>query len=232
MDSENPYVGPVVPHWSPRPVPEPITKQGAYVRVEPLTSARFADLFAATCGESDDELWTYRPIGRPTSLADLWMHLSEAVESPSNITYCLTSDAGPRGASGVASLSQVDTDHGRIELSSVLFGRALQRTAAATEALHLLMSYVFDDLGYRRLEWKCDVLNEASRHAAQRLGFSYEGSFRQHMVIKGRNRDTAWFALTDDEWPQVSQAHRAWLDPGNFSADGAQRSSLSELTAR
>ena len=118
-----------------------------------------------------------------------------------------------------------------MEIAGVLFSRRLQRTRAATEAVHLTMRYAFDDLGYRRFEWKCDSLNKPSRRAARRLGFRYEGRFRHHMVTKGRNRDTDWFSVTDTEWPEVHAAHRTWLDPGNFDADGCQRMSLSSLTA-
>jgi RimJ/RimL family protein N-acetyltransferase len=130
--------------------------------------------------------------------------------------------------SGIASYTRIDPATGQIEVAGVLFARSLQRTRAATEAIHLLMRHAFDDLGYRRFEWKCDSLNEPSRRAAARLGFTYEGRFRQHMVTKGRNRDTDWFSVTDTEWPAVRGGHEAWLDPANFDGDGRQRTALSD----
>jgi hypothetical protein len=139
----------------------------------------------------------------------------------------------PRGglAEGIASFTRIDRATGQVEIAGVLFSRRLQRTRAATEPVHLTMRYAFDQLGYRRFEWKCDSLNEPSRRAARRLGFRYEGRFRQHMVTKGRNRDTDWFSVTDSEWPGVRAAHQIWLDPGNFDADGRQQIPLSSLTA-
>lgn len=215
-------VGDLVPGWAPRSAPEPVTLEGRYTRVVPLTSAHYADLFAATCGEDDDALWTYRPVAKPTKLPDLWMHLAAVVES--DLTFAIVPEG--RAAEGFASLMRVDPRTGQVEVAGVLYGKDLQRTRAATEAIHLLMRYAFEDLGYRRFEWKCDSLNEPSRRAAERLGFTYEGRFRNHMVIKGRNRDTDWFSVTDAEWPQVRAAHEAWLEPSNFDADGTQRSRL------
>ncbi|KAA1425765.1 GNAT family N-acetyltransferase [Nocardioides antri] len=225
------YVGDVVPGWEPRPAPEPVTLQGSYVRVIPLSSVHYADLYDAVCGLEDGGLWTYRPIARPTSLADLWMHLAELVDSPVDLTFTLVPTEGERAdrATGIASYMRIDPRTGQVEVAGVLFGRALQRTRAATEAIHLLMRHAFDDLGYRRFEWKCDSLNEPSRRAARRLGFVYEGRFRNHMVTQGRNRDTDWFSVTAEEWPQVSAAHRAWLDPANFDGDGRQLTRLSAL---
>jgi hypothetical protein len=126
---------------------------------------------------------------------------------------------------------RVDPVNGSAEVGSILYGRTLRRTRAATEAIHLLARYLFDDLGYRRFEWKLDALNEQSARAARRLGFTYEGRFRNAMVYKGRNRDTDWFSIIDTEWPAVRAAHEAWLDPANFDAAGVQRTALSDLTA-
>jgi RimJ/RimL family protein N-acetyltransferase len=222
-------VGDPVTGWEPRPVPEPVTLEGRYVRVVPLTSAHYADLFAAVCGPGDDPLWTYRPIPRPTSLPTLWMHLAGVVDS--DLTFALVPTEGEHAgrASGFASYMRVDAGTGQVEVAGVLLSRVLQRTRAATEAIHLLMRHAFDDLGYRRFEWKCDSLNEPSRRAALRLGFVHEGCFRNHMVTQGRNRDTDWFSVTDGEWPQVRAAHEAWLDPTNFDDDGRQRTALSAV---
>ncbi len=227
-------VGDEVPGWEPRPRPEPVTLEGRYVRVEPLTSARYADLFAATCGADDGDLWTYRPVPRPTSLAGLWMHLAALVDAPEAVTFALTPLEGPSAGrtAGIASYTRIEETHGQVEVAGVLLGRVLQRTRAATEALHLLMRHAFDELGYRRFEWKCDSLNEPSRRAALRLGFVEEGRFRSHMVTQRRSRDTDWFSVTDAEWPAVRAAHERWLDPASFDADGVQRASLRELTAR
>jgi len=226
------YVGDAVPDWETRPTPEPVTLDGRHVRVVPLSSAHYADLFAAVCGPDDDPLWTYRPIAKPTSLATLWMHLAALVDSPVDLTFALVPAEGEGAgrASGIASYMRIDPRTGQVEIAGILFGRALQRTRAATEAIHLLMRHAFEDLGYRRFEWKCDSLNEPSRRAARRLGFVYEGRFRNHMVTQGRNRDTDWFSVTAEEWPVVGAAHRAWLDPANFDADGRQRTALSSLT--
>jgi len=215
-------VGDVVPGWQTRPAPEPVTLEGRYVRVVPLDSVHYSDLFAAVCGQEDGPLWTYRPVPRPTSLAGLWMHLAEVQEQ--HLTFALVPLEGERAevATGITSLQRVDPGHGQVEAAGVLYGESLRRTRAATEAIHLLMRHAFEDLRYRRFEWKCDSLNEPSRRAAVRLGFSYEGRFRHHMVIQGRNRDTDWFSVTDEEWPMVRAAHEAWLDPANFDDAGQQ----------
>jgi RimJ/RimL family protein N-acetyltransferase len=226
-------VGDVVEGWEPRPRPEPVTLAGRYVRVVPLSSAHYAELFTALCGPEDGALWTYRPVERPRTLAELWMHLTGVLESPVDLTFALVPLEGDHAGTpaGLASYMRIDPSTGQVEVAGVLLARALQRTRAATEAVHLLMRHAFDDLGYRRFEWKCDSLNEPSRRAATRLGFTYEGRFRNHMITQGRNRDTDWFSVTDAEWPAVRAAHERWLDPASFDADGRQRRSLSELTA-
>ncbi|EAQ00400.1 GCN5-related N-acetyltransferase [Janibacter sp. HTCC2649] len=227
LNSFGQSVGDVVPGWEGRPAPELVTLEGDYVRIVPLDSVHYADLFAAVCGPEDDSLWTYRPIPKPTSLATLWMHLADVLDSP-NLTFALIPLEGERAglASGIASFYRIDPQTGQVEVAGVLYARSLQRTRGATEAIHLMMRYAFDDLGYRRFEWKCDSLNEPSRRAALRLGFTYEGQFRNHMVTQGRNRDTDWFSITDGEWPRVRTAHEAWLAPGNFDDTGHQRTSL------
>ncbi|GAA3807202.1 GNAT family protein [Nocardioides panacisoli] len=226
-------MGAEVPGWAPRDRPEPTVLEGRYVRVVPLSSAHYSDLLAATCGPGDDDLWTYRPVERPTDLATLWMHLAGLVEDPELLTFAFLPLEGERAgrASGITSYARITPAHGQVEAAGVLLGRAMQRSRSATEAIHLLMRHAFDDLGYRRFEWKCDSLNEPSRRAAARLGFRYEGRFRNHMVVKGRNRDTDWFSVTDAEWPEVRAAHETWLEPANFDADGRQRTALSDLTA-
>lgn len=230
LNAHGQTVGDIVPGWETRPAPEPVTLDGRYVRVVRLDSVHYSDLFDAVCGPEDDALWTYRPIAKPTSLSTLWMHLAGVVESPAHVSFALVPTQGERAgrASGIASLTRINPGTGQVEVGGVLHGRALQRTRAATEAIHLLMRYAFEELGYRRFEWKCDSLNEPSRRAATRLGFTHEGRFRNHMVVQGRNRDTDWFSVTDGEWPDVRARHEAWLDPANFDEQGHQISALSD----
>lgn len=150
------------------------------------------------------------------------------VEDPTSVSVAV---CGPDGTPlGLANYLRIDPGNGCVEVGSILLGRALQRTVAATEAMHLMAAHVFDDLGYRRYEWKCDALNTPSTAAATRLGFRYDGTFRRAVVYKSRNRDTAWFSITDRDWPQVAAAHRAWLAAENFTGGGLQRRSLSDLT--
>jgi len=156
--------------------------------------------------------------------------LEAAGRSEDPLVFTLVPRAGQHPA-GVASYMRIAPEHGVIEIGGIWFGASLRRTTAASEAIYLLAAHAFEELGYRRLEWKCDSLNQASRRAAERFGFRFEGVFRQHMVIKGRNRDTAWFAITDAEWPAVRDGFGAWLAPSNFDVDGRQRRALEELIA-
>lgn len=205
--------------------------EGQYVDVVPLTSARYAELFAALCGPDDDALWTYRMVERPTALSGLWMHLAEQVDDESCVVFALVPKEGPLAgkAVGVASYQRISPEHGSIELGNVLYSGALQRTRAATEAVVLLLAHAFDTLGYRRFEWKCDSLNEPSRRAATRLGFSYEGAHRNAMVYKGRSRDTDWFSIIDTEWPALRTRASVWLAAENFDDTGSQRVGLSDV---
>jgi RimJ/RimL family protein N-acetyltransferase len=214
--------------WSPRSRPEPVTLSGAYVVVEPLGVRHAPALHAALCGPDDRPLWTYRTTEPPRDVVTMAGLIEAHLADRDLVTFALVPRDGP--AEGIASFMRIEPATGQVEIAGVLFSRRLQRTRAATEAVHLTMRYAFDDLGYRRFEWKCDSLNEPSRRAARRLGFRYEGRFRQHMVTKGRNRDTDWFSITDAEWPEVRAAHQTWLDPGNFDPAGGQRTSLSTLT--
>lgn len=221
-------VGEPVPDWSPRPLPDGRTLAGRYARLERVGQQHVPDLYAALCAETDDPLWTYRHDERPADEAGLAAMVDTWTAREPDVTYViLPDDTGT--AAGLATLMRIDAANGSAEVGAVVFARPLQRTRAATEAIHLLAAHVFDDLGYRRLEWKLDALNAPSARAAVRLGFSYEGCFRHAMVYKGRNRDTAWYAMTDRDWPAVRVAHRRWLDPANFDGAGRQRTSLSEL---
>lgn len=222
-------VGSSLGGWTPPAPPEPTVLTGRYVRLEPLAAEHSPALLAHLCDEADEALWTYRFAARPRSLADVESFVQDDLADPAVLTYAVVPlEAGE--AHGLLSYARIDPGSGSVEIGGVLLARDLQRTRAATEALHLALRHVFD-LGYRRCEWKCDSLNEPSRVAAHRLGLTYEGRFRRHMSIKGRNRDTDWFAVTDAEWPQVCRAHEQWLDPANFDEAGHQRVPLSDLTA-
>ena len=187
-------------------------------------------MFAASHGPgADPALWDFLPYG-PFSTPDRyenWVKENAAADDP--LFFTIVDGEDP---AGVASFLRIAPQHGVIEIGHIWFGAALQRTPAATEAIFLMARHAFDDLGYRRLEWKCDAANLRSRRAAERFGFRFEGVFRQHMVVKGRNRDTAWYALLDSEWPRARKAFEAWLDAGNFDADGRQRSALAELRSQ
>jgi RimJ/RimL family protein N-acetyltransferase len=216
--------------WKPRLLPpEPITLTGAEVVLEPLSVRHAAALFAALCGPGDRPLWTYRPTEPPHDVDQMVALVEVHLAAAELVTFALVPRSGR--AEGIASYTRIEPATGQVELAGVLFSRRLQQTRAATEAVHLAMRHALDDLGYRRFEWKCDSLNEPSRRAARRFGFRYEGRFRQHMITKGRNRDTDWFSVTDAEWPPIRAVHERWLDPSNFDASGRQRVSLSSLTA-
>ena len=235
--SEDPHVNelgqPVgfpMPGWRrpPRPPREPIA--GRWCRVEPLEPARHAEpLFAAYGLDRDARGWTYLPYGPFADLAGYraWMDAITGGDDP--LFFAIVEPASGRPV-GVASYLRIDPAAGSIEVGHLRFSALLQRTAAATEAMILMMRNAFA-LGYRRYEWKCDALNAPSRAAALRLGLSFEGVFRHAVVVKGRNRDTAWFAATDRDWPALSAAFDRWLDPENFDPDGRQRVRLGALTA-
>ena len=186
-------------------------------------------LFAASHPPDGDlATWTYLPDGPYGSADELRRMLSWAASSEDPLFFTLVTLPGER-ASGMASYMRITPEFGVIEIGHIWLGTPLRRTTAATEAIYLLARHAFDELHYRRLEWKCNALNAASRRAAERFGFSFEGVFRKHMVIKGRTRDTAWYAITDDEWPAVRRGFEEWLAPDNFGVDGRQRRPLGEL---
>jgi RimJ/RimL family protein N-acetyltransferase len=203
--------------------------EGRFCRVEPLDAGRHAaDLHAANGEAPDGRDWTYMAYGPFESFEAYRTWVAWAAESPDPLFHAIVArDSGH--AAGVASLMRIDPEAGVIEVGHIKYAPALQRTQAATEAMYLLMRRVFDELGYRRYEWKCDALNAPSRAAALRLGFQYEGTFRQATIYKGRNRDTAWFSITDQEWPVLKPAYERWLRPENFDGAGRQRERLSDL---
>ena len=216
--------------WAPRPVPVPVVLEGRGVRLEPLAAAHVDDLFDALCREDDDPLWTYLSWERPRTREELATLVDDSRAVDGTLSFAIVARETGQ-AVGFCSLLRIDPVNGSIEVGSIAFGRQLQRSRAATESMHLLMRHVFDDLGYRRYEWKCDSLNGASRRAAIRLGFIWEGRFRNALVHKGRNRDTDWFSVTDGEWPRVKKAMEDWLDDRNFDAAGRQRVRLAARPA-
>jgi len=223
-------VGDVVAGWKPRERPARIGLMGRYVALQPVSVTHVPALFTSLCGPDDAALWTYRTTPAPPTegaLADL---VDEWSESSDSLTWAVLPLGGD--AAGLTSLYRIDPAHGQAEVAAVVYARSLQRSPATTEATYLLMRYAFDGLGYRRFEWKCDALNEPSRRAALRLGFTYEGRFRNHLVVQGRSRDTDWFSVTDTEWPTVKSAMQLWLQPDNFDEAGQQRVSLSVLRDR
>jgi RimJ/RimL family protein N-acetyltransferase len=224
-------IGAPLPGWTPRPLPPRTPINGRYCRVEPLDPDRHAaELFDANSDDAEGRNWTYLPYG-PFPSFDLYReYLAAAVRRDDPLVHAIIDLANGR-AVGVASLMRIDAAAGVIEVGGINYSPRLQRRPAATEAMYLLMRRVFDELGYRRYEWKCDSLNAPSRAAALRLGFRYEGLFRQATVYKQRNRDTAWFSIIDSEWPALRQAFENWLDPANFDAGGEQRRHLKSCRA-
>ncbi len=217
-----------VPDWSPPAAPDAVTSlRGVHCQLEPLSAERHAALlYRAYVGH--DHVWDYLPYGPFSSSAQYHRWVREVEQDPAVQFYAIR-NASTGAFEGVASFLRISPKDGSIEVGHINFSPALQRTRAGTEALYLMMEWAFD-AGYRRFEWKCNALNAGSRRAAQRLGLSYEGVFRQATVVKGRNRDTAWFAAIDTEWPALREAFRAWLNPSNFREDGQQIESLTDLT--
>ncbi len=213
--------------WSPPPRPGDMVLTGLHVRLEPLDPRHSAALHEAN--RVDDGIWGYLPYG-PFGDAAAYGAWVASVAGPNDPKFFAITRAGEPGPSGVASLMRAEPAHGTIEIGHVCFSKRLQQTPAASEAIFLLADWAFA-AGYRRLEWKCNAHNAASRRAAERYGFVFEGVFRQHLIVKGANRDTAWFAILDGDWPELAAAHRDWLDAANFDGAGRQRRSLGDLTA-
>ncbi len=226
MTRETRDIGAPVHHWTEPPHPPSAEMEGAYVRLEPLARAHAAEIHAAFAGA--DAAWDWMPYG-PFETEETYAGWIDSVAGGRDPLFFALRDLGSGKALGVASYLRITPSAGSIELGHIALSPALQQSRAATEAWFLMMDWAFSS-GYRRFEWKCNALNLASRRAAERLGLSYEGIFRQAGVVKGHNRDTAWFAAIDGEWPVLKAAFRRWLDPVNFDAEGSQRESLSALT--
>jgi RimJ/RimL family protein N-acetyltransferase len=222
-------LGYVVPSWKSPPVPSPAVLEGRFCRLEALDPNKHAtDLHAAYALDKEGKNWTYMAYGPFESAEKYRVWMEQWIALGDTVGFAII-DARTNKAVGVSTYLRVDPKNGSIEVGHLSFSPLLQRKPAATEAMYLMMKHAFE-LGYRRYEWKCHALNAPSRAAAQRLGFSYEGIFRQATVVKGRNRDTAWFAIIDQEWPELNAAFSKWLAPANFDEQGRQRISLSELT--
>jgi RimJ/RimL family protein N-acetyltransferase len=228
MQTERPR-GPEI-DWRPARRPARTVLEGHHVRLRPLDASGDAEALYAESHPpaGDPDIWTYLPGGPYADVAAYRDTLADAQRCEDPLFFTLVSLPDERPV-GIASYLRITPEHGVIEIGHIWFGASLRRSTAATEAIYLLAANAFDQLGYRRLEWKCDALNRASRRAAERFGFRFEGVFRRHMVVKGRNRDTAWYAITDDEWPALRDAFDAWLRPGNFDESGRQRQALGEL---
>jgi RimJ/RimL family protein N-acetyltransferase len=216
--------------WHPRTRPARVTLEGAFCRLEPLDPGLHgADLFSASMAPGAEERFRYLfESPRDRAGFDDWIAHSAAADDS---LFFAVVDAATRRCEGRQALMRITPEHGVIEIGSILWGPAIARTRVATEALFLHARYVFEELGYRRFEWKCNARNEPSMRAALRFGFKYEGTFRQHMVQKGQNRDTAWFGMIDKDWPSVRKAFERWLQPTNFDRRGRQKDRLEDLRA-
>ena len=205
-----------------------MSRRGARVKRVPVGPAHAEELFAAGHDGGDPALWEYLPYGPFSDVEEMRLWLGACAASQDPQFFAIVGQDDGR-ALGMASYLRFAPDHRVVEIGHIWFGAELQRTPAATEAIFLMAAHAFDELKVRRLEWKCDAGNERSRRAADRLGFTFEGVFRQHMLVKDRNRDTAWYSLLDGEWPAVRAGFEAWLDEANFDGDGVQRRSLTSL---
>ena len=218
-------------NWQPRPRPERRVLEGRAVRLEPLDAVRHGDgLFEASRAADADQRFRYLFESPPADRAALQPWLDSASKSEDPLFFAVVDIASGKVA-GRQALMRIDPAFGVIEIGNIYWSPLVARRPAATEALFLFARHVFDDLGYRRFEWKCNDANEPSKRAAERFGFRPEGVFRQHMVVKGKNCDTAWFSIIDKEWPALRTAYEDWLDPANFAADGGQKRRLEEIRA-
>jgi RimJ/RimL family protein N-acetyltransferase len=224
-------IGALVPGWSERPRPPRDTLPGRYCRLEPVqVDCHAADLYAAYMEAPDVRDWTYLFAQRPRTPAAFREYLGGLAASEDPLHYVIV-DEGTAKPVGTAALMRIEPIHGVIEVGCITYSPRLKSTRAGTEAMYLLMRLVFDELGFRRYEWKCDSLNAASRSAAGRYGFTFEGIFRRAIIYKGRSRDTAWYSIVAEEWPRIRSAFETWLNPDNFDEFECQRRPLSIIRA-
>lgn len=232
--TKNSYDQPIgcpIANWSARLHPPRSPMQGRYCRLEPLNVSEHLDSLYESLGNNPITDWTYLPYGPFEQVADFkqWLQQQDGLDDP--LFYAIV-DSTSNNALGLASYLRIAPYGGVIEVGHIHYSKFLQKTPMATEAMFLMMQRVFDELGYRRYEWKCDALNTRSRAAALRLGFTFEGIFRQATVYKNRNRDTAWYSMIDSEWLRLKRVYKVWLDPDNFDSSGSQIKPLGELTGR
>lgn len=218
-------------NWTARPRPGRVVLEGRHVRLEPMDAAKHGERLHAMATAEDAEgrfRWLFDT--RPQSRAEFqpWLDKSAASEDP---LFFVVIDKASGQIAGRQTLMRIDPAHGVIEIGNIYWSDLIARRPAATEAQFLFARYIFDELGYRRYEWKCNNRNEPSKRAAERFGFKFEGVFRQHMIVKGENRDTAWYSILDSEWPALKRAYEAWLDPSNFDASSIQKRRLEDFRA-
>ena len=223
-------LGAPLPDWTRRPSPQHVTIDGRTCRIEPLNVERHGEDLVTAFRVTDESSWAYLFSGPFANDADLLSWITDCANS-TDLVFSAVIDRKTNRAAGMCAYMRPDPANGVIEIGNIHYSDALKRTPATTEAMFLLMRHVFEDLGYRRYEWKCNSFNAPSRRTALRLGFRFEGIFRNHMVVKGHNRDTAWFSMLDSEWPALRGAYEKWLAPENFNQTGEQRVSLSDLIA-
>lgn len=224
-------IGEPLPGWVPARFPDGARLEGAYCDVVPVDGdAHAAELFEAYREDTEQRMWTYMSYGPFETVEALSNWMADTSKLENQVCHALIDRQSGR-AVGVASYLRIQPEFGVIEVGGISYSPRLQRTRAATEAMFLMMRQAFDVLGYRRYEWKCDALNAASCKAAERLGFTYDGLFRQAVIYRGRNRDTAWYSILDGDWPSLKSAFEAWLAPGNFEPDGRQKNRLADLIA-
>ncbi len=232
MEEKNQFgqtLGDAVANWSPRPRPSVTSMQGQYCVLKPLDIVTHGlSLFTVLQGDNSGESWTYLPYGPYATFKDFSADLHRMNQNHDTLFYVII-DIKKKDIVGLCAYLRINPEHGVVEVGHLHYSKRLQKTPAATEAMFLMMSHVFDDLGYRRYEWKCNALNLASSRAAERLGFKFEGIFRQANVFKGRNRDTAWFSILDHEWPLLKRKFQKWLAPDNFDELGQQRARLETM---
>lgn len=216
----------ILKKWTPRALPDRQILEGRYARLEPLDPMHHGEALydsALAAGYEGRFRYLFEDAPPNREAFQAWLENASASKDP---LFFAVVDKQTNRAEGRQALMRITPDHGVIEIGNILWGPAIARTRIATEAFYLFARYVFDTLGYRRFEWKCNALNAPSRGAAHRFGFAFEGVFRQHMVVKNQNRDTAWFSIIDGEWPRLRQGYEAWLDPENFTPDGTQKAKL------
>jgi RimJ/RimL family protein N-acetyltransferase len=223
-----PNLGQPIPNWTPRPRPTKTKLIGKYCNLEQLDLNRHGALLYQALQENGDDSWAYLPYGPYKTFTEFTEGMHDIMQDPDTLLYAIVNNS-TRHPIGVAGYLRINPDHGSIEVGHLHYSKYLQKTQAATEAMYLLMHYALEELGYRRYEWKCNSLNLPSRRSAERLGFQYEGTFRQSNIYKGHNRDTMWFSIIDSEWPVIKAKLEKWLDPNNFTASGEQILKLQEI---